>query len=222
MQAANTALQKDIAALRWSRWSDQLELLRLESLADSLATHVDRLSTELSDVRRDLQVARSTPPARDPYIESLAAQAAELRATVATQEAMLADLTARFHALIAEVHEGRAREAAQAEQARIDAERAAAAAKAAEESAAAAAAVPPPPPLLVDLGSGRPPVTEPQPVPELEPLFAAVGSIPAMPGEVGGAAPAPSQTRPVASMADAGIDDETVRRLRLIRESHDG
>lgn len=223
MQAANTALQKDIAALRWSRWSDQLELLRLESLADSLASHVDRLSTELSDVRRDLQVARTTPPARDPYIESLAAQAAELRATVATQEAMLADLTARFHALIAEVHEGRAREAAQAEQARIDAERAAAAAKAAEESAAAAAAAPAaPPPLLVDLGSGRPPVTEPQPVPELEPLFAAVGSIPPMSGEVGGAAPAPSQTRPVASLADAGIDDETVRRLRLIRESHDG
>lgn len=220
LQAANTALQKDIAALRWSRWSDQLELLRLESLADSLASHVDRLSTELSDVRHELQVARSTPPARDPYIESLAAQAAELRATVATQEALLADLTARFHALIAEVHEGRAREAAQAESARIDAERAAAAAKAAAESAERAAAVPAPAPapLLVDLGSGRPPVPEPAPVPELEPVFAAVGSLPPMPGEVGAASP--SQARPVASMADAGIDDETVRRLRLIRESH--
>lgn len=222
MQAANTALQKDIAALRWSRWSDQLELLRLESLADSLATHVDRLSAELSDVRRDLQVARSTPPARDPYIESLAAQAAELRATVATQEALLADLTARFHALLAEVQEGRAREAAAAESARIDAERAAAAAKAAEESAAAAAAVPvaPAAPLLVDLGSGRPAAPMPAPVPELEPVFAAVGSLPPMSGEpsVGSA---PSQARPVASIADAGIDDETVRRLRLIRESHD-
>ncbi|MFN8148741.1 MAG: hypothetical protein U0R76_14940 [Candidatus Nanopelagicales bacterium] len=131
LQAANTALQKDLAALRMTRWSDQLEMLRLEALADSLTSHVARLSTDLADVRQELQVARTTPPARDPYIAELAAQAAELRATVATQEALLADLTARFHALIAEVHEGRAREAAQAEAARIDAERAAAAAQAA-------------------------------------------------------------------------------------------
>ncbi|HET7900902.1 MAG TPA: hypothetical protein VFL59_06905 [Candidatus Nanopelagicales bacterium] len=228
LQAANTALQKDIAALRWSRWNDQLEMLRLESLADSLAQHVARLSGELSDVRHDLQQARTAPPARDPYIEMLAAQAAELRATVATQEALLADLTARFHALIAEVQEGRAREAAQAEQARIHAESAAAAAKAAAQSAAAAAAAPPAPapaaaqpqPMLVDLGSGRPPVPTPPPVPELEPLFAAVGALSPMPGEAA-AAPAPSQARPMASIAD-GVDDETVRRLRLIRESHGG
>ena len=221
LQAANTALQKDLAALRMTRWSDQLEMLRLEALADSLTSHVARLSTDLADVRQELQVARTTPPARDPYIAELAAQAAELRATVATQEALLADLPARFHALIAEVHEGRAREAAQAEAARIDAERAAAAAQAAAE-AAAAAAVPvpapaPAPPVLVDLGSGRPPVTGPEPVPDLEPLFAAALSVPA--GEI---APPPSQARPVASLSDGGIDDETVRRLRLIRESHGG
>lgn len=224
LQAANTALQKDLAALRWTRWSDQLELLRLEALADSLATHVSRLSTDLADVRQELHVARSAPPARDPYIDALAAQAAELRATVATQEALLADLTARFHALIAEVHEGRAREAAQAESARIDAERAAAAAQAAAESAAAAAAAPlapPAPPVLVDLGSGRPPVTGPEPVPELEPVFAAVGALSVPAGEAP-APPPPSQVRPVASLSDGGIDDETVRRLRLIRESHGG
>ena len=224
LQAANTALQKDLAALRMTRWSDQLELLRLESLADGLASHVARLSTDLAEVRQELQVARTTPPARDPYIAELAAQAAELRATVATQEALLADLTARFHALIAEVHEGRAREAAQAEAARVDAERAAAAAQAAAESAAAAAAAPlappPAPPVLVDLGSGRPPVAGPEPVPELEPLFAAVGALSVPPGEA--VAASPSQARPVASLADGGIDDETVRRLRLIRESHGG
>ncbi len=222
LQAANTALQKDLASLRMTRWSDQLEMLRLEALADSLATHVARLSTDLADVRQELQVARTTPPARDPYIAELAAQAAELRATVATQEALLADLTARFHALIAEVHEGRAREAAQAEAARIDAERAAAAAQAAAEAAAAAAAAPAPapapaPPVLVDLGSGRPPVEGPAPVPELEPLFAAALSVPA-----GESAPPPSAARPIASLSDGGIDDETVRRLRLIRESHGG
>ncbi len=220
LQAANTALQKDLASLRMTRWSDQLEMLRLEALADSLATHVARLSTDLADVRQELQVARTTPPARDPYIAELAAQAAELRATVATQEALLADLTARFHALIAEVHEGRAREAAQAEAARVDAERAAAAAQAAAEAAAAAAAAPvpaPAPPVLVDLGSGRPPVTGPAPVPELEPLFAAALSVPA-----GESAPPPSAARPIASLSDGGIDDETVRRLRLIRESHGG
>lgn len=210
LQAANTALQKDIAQLRWSRWSDQLELLRLESLADSLATHVERLSADLSDVRHELQAARSTPPARDPYVEQLAAQAAELRATVATQEAMLAELTARFHTLIAEVHEGRAREAAQAETDRIEAERVAAA-------SAAAAELPAAPPLLVDLATSRPPVREREAVPELEPVFAAVGALPPLSREISSP---PSQARPVASIADSGVDDETVRRLRLIREHH--
>jgi hypothetical protein len=244
LQAANAALTKDIAQLRWSRWSEQLELIRLESLADGLSSHIERFSTELADVRRELQLLRTTPQARDPYVEVLALQAAELRATVATQEAMLSELTARFHVLLAEVEEGRARAAADAA-ARAAADSAAADSAAADSAARTVPPAPEPEPMVVPAGlAPAPPVpvlvdlaevatwrnSEPMPSlepvpdlePSLEPVFAAVGAT-SLPGassaREGGS---PTQARPVATITDTTIDDETVRRLRLIRESHSG
>jgi hypothetical protein len=236
LQAANAALTKDIAQLRWSRWSEQLELIRLESLADGLSSHIERFSTELADVRHELQLLRTTPQARDPYVEVLALQAAELRATVATQEALLSELTTRFHVLLAEVEEGRARAAADAA-ARAAADAAARAVPPAPEPVAQPTAVPatlapaPPVPVLVDLAdvatwrdSEPAPTLErvPDLEPSLEPVFAAVGAM-ALPAvssaREGGSA---TQVRPVATITDSTIDDETVRRLRLIRESHSG
>jgi hypothetical protein len=96
LELAYALLQDDVARVRSERYADHLELIRLTSLVEGLLPLVQRLGAELADLRRELQVARATPQLRDPYVEVLAAEVAELRATVATQQALLSDLTGRL------------------------------------------------------------------------------------------------------------------------------
>ena len=93
MAAACTALEVDVARLRSATYVDHLELIRLAALVDGLVAQVRRLSAELAAMRRELSADRSAPVPRDPLVDVLATEVSEMRATVATQQAMLADLT---------------------------------------------------------------------------------------------------------------------------------
>jgi uncharacterized coiled-coil protein SlyX len=96
MAAAYTALEVDVARLRSSTYADHLALIRLAAMVEGLGDQVRALTTELVAMRRELSAARTSPTSPDPVVEVLATQVAELRATVATQQAMLADLTRRL------------------------------------------------------------------------------------------------------------------------------
>ena len=161
MAAAYTALEVDVARLRSSTYADHLELIRLAAVVEGLGAQVQALTTELVAMRRELNAARSAPVVPDLQAEMLATQVAELRATVATQQAILADLTGRLLDLL---------------------ERATPPARAVGPVAPPPA---PPPVAHVDLASSA------------------------------------DDARPVTPRPDPddGLDDETVLRLRLIRES---
>jgi hypothetical protein len=182
MAAAYTNLEVDVARLRSAGYSDHLELIRLTALVDGLLGQVTRLSTELAEMRRELHAARMAPAPADPRVELLAGQVAELRATVATQQAMLADLTRRVLDLLTHL-EAQASAAAAASAARPEPAPVAAA-------YAAPAAAPAPP--------------APAPAPHVDLATPRVDA-------TGGRGHLPQ--------ADDALDDETVLRLRLIRES---
>ncbi len=188
MAAAYTNLEVDVARLRSAGYSDHLELIRLTALVDGLLGQVTRLSAELAEMRRELHAARTAPAPVDPRVELLAGQVSELRATVATQQAMLADLTRRVLDLLTHLE-------AQAS--------AAVAASAARQEPAA-----PVPPTYAE-----PPATPPAPAP--------VAPAPSPAPQVDLATPRPdaAATGRHVSQADDALDDETVLRLRLIRES---
>jgi hypothetical protein len=188
MAVAYTNLEADVARLRSAGYSDHLELIRLAALVDGLLGQVTRLSAELAEMRRELHAARTAPAPTDPRVELLAGQVAELRATVATQQAMLADLTRRVLDLLTH----------------LEAQASAAAAASAVHPAAAPAYAPAPAPT-----SSAPPVA---PVPP---------SAPAPAPHVDLATPQVDAAagRGHASQSDDALDDETVLRLRLIRES---
>ena len=160
--AAHAALEAEVVRLRTTAWADSLELIRLASLVDGLGAQLQRLSTELAELRRELQTARAASAQPDPAVDLLAAQVAALRATSAAQQTTLADLTRRVLDLMARL-EG-------------------------------PAATPPPP-------------ATPPPVAPVEPRSAPPGV--AAPPRSGNHQPG----------ADDALDDETVLRLRLIRES---
>jgi hypothetical protein len=184
MAAAFATLEVDVARLRSAGYSDHLELIRLTALVDGLLAQITRLSAELAEIRRELHAARSAPAPSDPRVELLAGQVGELRATVATQQAMLADLTRRVLDLLTHLE-------AQASAAAATALRPAPAPVAPEQTAYARPPAAPPAPSPaphVDLATPRP-----------DPVVSAAG------GRV--------------AQADDALDDETVLRLRLIRES---
>ncbi len=185
MAAAYTNLEVDVARLRSAGYSDHLELIRLTALVDGLLGQVTRLSTELAEMRRELHAARMAPVPADPRVELLAGQVAELRATVATQQAMLADLTRRVLDLLTHL-EAQASAAAAASAARPAPAPVAPVATAYVAPAAAPAPPAPAPAPHVDLATPR---------------------------------PDPAAGRGHAAQADDALDDETVLRLRLIRES---
>jgi len=190
MAAAYTNLEVDVARLRSAGYSDHLELIRLTALVDGLLGQVTRLSTELAEMRRELQAARTAPAPTDPRVELLAGQVVELRATVATQQAMLADLTRRVLDLLTHLE-------AQAS--------AAAAASAVHPSAAPEAPVPPTYAAPAAPVASAPPVAPaPAPVPHVDLASPRAD-------DAAGRAHVPQ--------ADDALDDETVLRLRLIRES---
>jgi len=224
LEAAYTALQVDLAQVRWDRYADHLELVRLGALADGLLTELRRRSTDIAALRHELQVARSTPQREDPLIAVLAAQVTDLRATVAEQQRQLAEATASIQALLAAasatpvdvatpavapvVEAPPAVEAPPtpypATPAALDGGRhdAALAPAAKADDVVAPVAAPDrdqaPAPVLVDLVE--------------TPVLAGVGA-----REWSAPAPARLAPRPVPS---SDVDDETVRRLRLIRESN--
>ena len=189
LAAAYTALEVDVSRLRSTTYADHLELVRLSALVDGLVAQVTRLTTELGEMRRELHAARSAPAQPDPYAEMLAAQVTELRATVATQQAMLADLTRRMIDLLEHLE---------------------ATAAAAASSAGSAAA----PPSSAVLSVDPPPAPAPAPAPE-RPLPSSY------PVDVAPTPPRPDPASRPGQLAatDEALDDETVLRLRLIRES---
>ncbi len=101
LKAAYADLHTELGEVRRHRYADSLESARLTALADALSVQVSRLTGELSSVRRELHESRTAPQVRDPYVEVLAAEAAELRAAVASQQAVLVELTARIGELLA-------------------------------------------------------------------------------------------------------------------------
>lgn len=129
LKAAYADLQHELGEVRRHRYSDSLEISRLTALVDALTAQTSRLHGELSSVRRELQDARTAPPRRDPYVEVLASEAAELRSVVAAQQLVLVELTDRIGLLLdREAARAAADEAAaQAAQAAAEAERARAA-----------------------------------------------------------------------------------------------
>ncbi len=96
LEASHAQLEDDVSALRAQRYADHLELVRLTALVEGLVSHVQRLAIELAEMRRDLQIARTAPQQRDPAVAQLAAQVADLRATVALQQSMLSELSGRL------------------------------------------------------------------------------------------------------------------------------
>lgn len=176
LAAAHVALEADVARLRSTGYADQLELVRLSAIVDALVGQVQRLSLELAELRRELQVARAAPAQPDPVVEVLATQVAELRATVAAQQTMLSDLTRRLLDLMA----------------RIEA------------------------PVVVPVPPLAPPTPTPTPT---APRAFPVAAAPAAPVDVTEPTPvAGAQANPTGF--DDVLDDETVQRLRLIRESY--
>ena len=100
LKAAYADLHRELGEVRRHRYADSLESARLTALADALSLQVSRLSGELSSVRRELQDARTAPQVRDPYVEVLASEAADLRTAVTAQQAVLVELTARITELL--------------------------------------------------------------------------------------------------------------------------
>jgi len=96
LEAAYATLEDEVSSLRVQRYADHLELVRLTALVEGLVSHVQRLAIELAELRRELQLARTAPQERDPAVAQLAAQVADLRATVATQQSMLSELSGRL------------------------------------------------------------------------------------------------------------------------------
>jgi len=190
LAAAYTTLEVDVARLRSTTYTDHLELIRLSALVDGLIAQVTRLTTELAEMRRELHAARSAPAQPDPYAEMLAAQVTELRATVATQQAMLADLTRRMIDLLEHLE---------------------ATAAAAAASAAAPAPVVPDPPVP----SAYPSVG----VPSAPPVDVTKDRIEPAPRTDPAPRPDPASRPGQLAATDEALDDETVLRLRLIRES---
>jgi hypothetical protein len=133
-------------------------------------------------MRRELHAARTVPAPADPRVELLAAQVSELHATVATQQAMLADLTRRVLDLLTHLE-------AQA-----------------SAVAVAPAALPAPSPAVSapPAYSPAPAPATPAPTPQVDPPLLR---------------PDPAASRASVPQADDALDDETVLRLRLIRES---
>jgi hypothetical protein len=151
LKAAYADLQAEMGDVRRHRYADTLENTRLTALVDALTVQVSRLQGELSTVRAELQAARTAPQQRDPYLATLAAEAAELRGAVAGQQSVLELLTARIGELLdrdaareareTELREAAARDAA----ARVAAELALESATAAEATVPAVLAEPPAP-----------------------------------------------------------------------------
>ena len=96
LERAYTDLQAELSRVRADRYAADLEAITLHALVDRLAADSSRLSLELLDLRREIAEVRARPPGPDPLVLLLAEQAAELRATVAAQQELLRELSERM------------------------------------------------------------------------------------------------------------------------------
>ena len=205
LQQAYADLQVDLAKIRWERYADGLEMIRLQAMSDGLATHLARMGEELTATRHELATYRAEPVQPDPRIEELAVELASLRATIAVQWDLIADLHARADEAQAQAGVVAANAAEQVAAARAAAEAAYAAV------ASAQASVPAPPSRPVSTAPHEPsPMIDLADGPGTRPAFASVNALAAS-----------VATRPLTPSADAS-EDEAVRRLRLIREAREG
>lgn len=230
LRAANSRLLDDVARLRSSGHADHLELVRLGALVEGLLSQLQGMHADLADLRRDLQAARRAPAVRDPEVEALALQVAELRAVVATQQSTLSELTGRLIDVMA----------------RVEHAQPAPPLTSLPPVPAGPVATPPavPPPVPSPTAPSAPvasapaspvpaPATPapapPQPVTAAtpradEPAYAmALASAAGVEMTAGGgpatATASPAPRSPREPVPDAAPDDETVLRLRLIREA---
>jgi hypothetical protein len=202
LDRAYRALLAEAAAQRAETAQARLEVTRLLTLTEGLTALVTRLSGELSEARRALD--RRPDEGR---AEALAAQVADLRATVVLQQSLLADLTRSV-------------------------------AEALRSPAPAPAAPPVPQVVPVDASPGMPdapvapavatvPVTHAEPVPLAHDGDQPIP--PARPEDATAEVIAPVSTHEPMSetvseqATGAGpVEDETVLRLRLIRQAFEG
>jgi uncharacterized coiled-coil protein SlyX len=223
LQAAYSQLQVDLAQIRWAAHEDHLESLRLRSMAEGLTEHMTRMASELSALRQELAQARTTPQQPDPTIAELAAELAGLRATIASQRELVADLVERVQhaqAVAVAAQQSAAEQVAAAQ----------AAARAAVEKASRPASYPAPAPApFVPAAATMPGVStaprepaaseriapaivdlaDPRDGHVAEPALAAVSALAAS-----------AATRPPLQKAPAeAVDDESLRKLHLIREA---
>jgi uncharacterized coiled-coil protein SlyX len=221
LQAAYSQLQVDLAQIRWAAHEDHLESLRLRSMAEGLTEHMTRMGAELTALRHELALARTAPQQPDPTIAELAAELAGLRATIASQREQMADLVDRVQhaqAVAVAAQQSAAEQVAAAQ----------AAARAALEQAARPVPYPAPEPVPsapaaapgVSTAPREPAASErvspttfvdladPREGHVAEPALAAVSALAAS-----------AVTRPQLQKAPAeSVDDESLRRLHLIRE----
>jgi hypothetical protein len=221
LQAAYSQLQVDLAQIRWTAHEDRMEALEARSLAEGLAGHVARMSAELAALRQQLAEARTAPQLPDPRIAALAAEVAELRATIATQREIVADLLERVqHAQAVAV-------SAQQSAAEQVVAQAAARAAVAEAAAAPAPPAPAPAPVVVPAAASSGVSTAPREPAASERVASTVVDLadprgadaPALAAVSAMAASAASRPQLQKAPAEAA-DDESLRRLHLIREAN--
>ena len=100
LKAAHARLVDELAAERFARFDDQLEIARGIGLIEELTAQRDEAVRELASTRRDLQQARELAARPDPYVQMLAGEASELRAIASDQQRMLRDLIGRLMDLL--------------------------------------------------------------------------------------------------------------------------
>jgi hypothetical protein len=223
LQAAYSQLQVDLAQIRWAAHEDHLESLRLRSMTEGLTEHMARMASEMAALRHELLEARTAPQVPDPGVADLAAELAGLRATIASQRELVADLIERVqHAQAVAV----AAQQSAAEQ--VAAAQAAARAAVEQSGRTAPPAYPTPAPSApapaasgISTAPREPAASErvaPATIVDLadpreghvaEPALAAVSALAAS-----------AVTRPPLQKAPIEtVDDESLRRLHLIREA---
>lgn len=223
LQAAYSQLQVDLAQIRWAAHEDHLESLRLRSMTEGLTEHMARMAAELTALRHELALARTSPQQADPAIAAMAAELAGLRATIASQRELVDDLVGRVqHAQAVAV----AAQQSAAEQ--VAAAQAAARAAYEQNGRPVPAAYAPPAPAAepaaapgVSTAPREPAASERAASPAIVDLAEAREGHVAEPALAAVSALAASAvTRPQLQKAPAeAVDDESLRRLRLIREA---
>jgi hypothetical protein len=224
LAAALSRAQSELAALRAEAYSDELERVRLEALVDGLGHSLTTSLAELGEVRSELREARTESSAHGHEIESLATQATELRAVVMMQYMTIHELSERLTESLGAGHGPQVDVAAtgaadpvgqvadgstSAEAARAEASRDTDSTNADARPGRDVVVEPmPAPAVLVDLADSRP--SSPRPA---QPVRAAAFA----------AAASSALTSPSGSSVRSDVlpDDESVRRLRLIREGRD-